>query len=188
MEWDKSCSVNVVLPKLPEEGSHKAALCCGDWVAEITPLVHDVSSHAGPWWTQLMQHVGQVYKKWLASDSLTRLLFTVDIEVKHNALWLESRMASMRLAALPASLKAEVIAARKLTAGAIMLEVLKRFQPLSEKSALRTCRRRGQCGRCGPGTGTSSQMWSGASELAVTLPDPVVLQIYAFAVVKGALT
>ena len=77
--------------------------------------------------------------------------------------------------------KAEVIAARKLTAGAIMLEVLKRFQPLSEKSALRTCRRRGQCGRCGPGTGTSSQMWSGASELAVTLPDPVVL-LHAFAV------
>ena len=112
-------------------------------MAEITPLVHDVSSHAGPWWTQLMQHVGQVYKKWLASDSLTRLLFTVDIEVKPNALWLESRMASMWLAALPASLKAEVIVARKLTAGAVMLEVLKRFQPggLSKKSALRTCRR-----------------------------------------------
>ena len=39
-------SVSVVLPKLPEEGSHQAALRCGDWLAEITPLVADVSSHA----------------------------------------------------------------------------------------------------------------------------------------------
>ena len=46
-----------------------------------------------------------------------------------SMLLLESRVASMLLAALPASLKAEVVAARKLTAGAIVLEVLKRYQP-----------------------------------------------------------
>ena len=76
-------SVNVVLPRLPEEGAHQAALKCGDWIAEITPLVHDVSSFAGQWWNQLMEHVGQVCKQWLlASDPLTRL--AVEVETMPN--------------------------------------------------------------------------------------------------------
>ena len=40
-------SVNVALPRLPEEGA-----------------LHDVSSFAGQWWNQLMEHVRQVYKQW----------------------------------------------------------------------------------------------------------------------------
>ena len=93
-----------------------------------------VSTSAGQRWKQLMDHVGQVYKTRLASDALTRL--NVEIDVRPNSTRLESRVASMLLAALPISLKVEVVAARKLTAGAIILEVLKRYQPggLSEKS------------------------------------------------------
>ena len=61
-------SVNVALPRLPEEDAHQAALKYSDWIAEITPLVHDVSSFAGQWWKQLMEHVGQVYKQWLTPN------------------------------------------------------------------------------------------------------------------------
>lgn len=36
---DDLCAVAVVLPKLPEEGSHQAPLRCGDWIAEVAPLM-----------------------------------------------------------------------------------------------------------------------------------------------------
>ena len=36
--------------RVPEEGSHQAALRCGDWLAEITPLGADVEpAHGGVW-------------------------------------------------------------------------------------------------------------------------------------------
>ena len=114
--------------------------------------------------------------------------------MKPNASRLESRVSSTLLPALPSSLKAKVIAARKLMAGAIMLEVLKRYQPggLSEKSALLK-------GLQSPAPATNAadtieklRVWNRsiirAGELGVTLPDPV-LQAHALdAMVKAVLT
>ena len=175
-------AINVALPKLPDESTPQAALRCGDWIIEIEPLIGDVSGGAARWWTQLMIEVNAVYKVWLSSDALTRL--EVDVQVKPNATRLEGRVTSMLLAALPSSIKSDIIANRKLTAASIMLEVMKRFQPggLGEKSGLLRA-------LTTPDTATSPadgveklRLWSRnvarAVELGVTLPDPV-LQIGA---------
>ena len=129
-------AISVTLPKLPDESTPQPALRCGDWITEIEPLIGDVSGGAARWWTQLMIEVNAVYKVWLSSDALTRL--AVDVQVKPNATRLEGRVTSMLLAALPSSIKSDIIANRKLTAASIMLEVMKRFQPggLGEKSGL----------------------------------------------------
>ena len=125
----------MTLPKLPDESTPQAALRCGDWITEIEPLIGDVSGGAARWWAQLMNEVNAVYKVWLSSDALTRL--EVDAQVKPHATRLEGRVTSMLLAALPSSIKSDIIANRKLTAASIMLEVMKRFQPgLGEKSGL----------------------------------------------------
>ena len=171
-------AINVTLPKLPDESAPQAALRCGDWITEIEPLIGDVSGGAARWWIQLMVEVNAVYKVWLSSDALTRL--EVDAQVKR----LEGRVTSVLLAALPTSIKSDVIANRKLTAASIMLEVMKRFQPggLGEKSGLLRA-------LTAPETATSPadgveklRLWSRnvarAVELGVTLPDPV-LQIGA---------
>ena len=117
-----------------------------------------------------MSEVTAVYKVWLSSEP--------------NATRLEGRVTSMLLAALPSSIKSDIIANRKLTAASIMLEVMKRFQPggLGEKSGLLRA-------LTAPETATSPtdgveklRLWSRnvarAVELGVTLPDPV-LQIGA---------
>ena len=62
-------SVSVVLPRLPEEGAHQAALKCGDWIAEITSLINDVGAKASKWWSTLMKEVGEAYKLWLSSTT-----------------------------------------------------------------------------------------------------------------------
>ena len=118
----------------------------------------------------------------MRSDALTRL--EVGVQVKPNATRLEGRVTSMLLAALPTSIKSDIIANRKLTAASITLEVMKRFQPggLGEKSGLLRA-------LTAPETATSPadgveklRLWSRnvarAVELGVTLPDPV-LQIGA---------
>ena len=113
-------AINVTLPKLPDESAPQAALRCGDWwITEIEPLIGDVSGGAAHWWTQLMIEVNAVYKVWLSSDALTRL--EMDVQVKPNATRLEGRVTSMLLAALPSSIKSDIIANRKLTAASIML-------------------------------------------------------------------
>ena len=128
-----------------------------DWIAEITPLVHDVSSFAGSWWNQLMEHVGQVYKRWLASDALTRL--TVEIE----ALTLQGWRVGWHLCSL-------LRFHRKLTAG----ELKSLQSPAPATNAPDAIEKLLAWHR----------NVTRAGELGVTLPDPV-LQVHLDAVVKG---
>ena len=92
----------------------------------------------------------------------------------------------MLLAALPSSIKSDIIANRKLTAASIMLEVTKRFQPggrgLGEKSGLLRALTTPETAAF-PADGVEKlHLWSRnvarAVEVGVTLPDPV-LQIGA---------
>ena len=92
-------AVAAVLPKLPEEGSHQAPLRYGDWIAEVAPLIQDVSAGAGKLWSDLMAKVGETFRCWLAYDPLTRL--TIDIPTRPNSSRLEGRVTSLLLTSLP---------------------------------------------------------------------------------------
>ena len=121
----------------------------------------------GRMWSQLKGGCGsgvQVYKRWLASESLTP-------------------GGQCGIYAIYAPCGAEMVAARKLTAGAIILEVLKRYQPggLSEKSALLKNLQALSTAVNAIDAVEKLRTWNRnivrAGELAVMLPDPV-LQVY----------
>ena len=55
-----------VLPKLSEVSSRTASLEAGDWLAQLRPLIGDVSEHATEWWDGLINATVRVYRTWLA--------------------------------------------------------------------------------------------------------------------------
>ena len=48
-------SFPVVLPKLVDPGDRHSALQAGDWIAQVRPLMADVSSQAGWWWDCIVE-------------------------------------------------------------------------------------------------------------------------------------
>jgi len=60
--------VPTTLPVLAENTTKHAALKAGDWLAQIEPLVSDVSAHAGFWWEKLLEAT-----EWLQAAALQRL-------------------------------------------------------------------------------------------------------------------
>ena len=74
-EWEEETlrSVPITFPKLPEAGSRTAALEAGDWLAQLAPLVGDVSQKAAAWWGRVMELCMELYRSWLTASPLERL-------------------------------------------------------------------------------------------------------------------
>ena len=52
------------LPKLPELGAKEAGpLAAGDWLAEIKPIMMDLSTSAAVWWEHIMNNAERAYQK-----------------------------------------------------------------------------------------------------------------------------
>ena len=62
------------LPKLPELGAKEAGpLAAGDWLAEIRPIMMDLSASAAVWWEHIMRHAEKAYQRWLDMRPVERL-------------------------------------------------------------------------------------------------------------------
>ena len=46
-------NVPITLPTLKDVSEPQAALCAGDWLSELMPLISDVSEGARVWWTMV---------------------------------------------------------------------------------------------------------------------------------------
>ena len=109
-------------------------------MVQVRPLIGDVAPIALRWWDELMNEVMQRYQTWLQSDPIERLRVPAPQQSLYNfnatRQRLELRVSTMLLAAMPPSLKEEVVASRQLTAGEIMYKVLRHFQPggIAEKA------------------------------------------------------
>eukprot|EP00435_Cladocopium_sp_Y103_P063713 s785_g25.t1 len=66
-------STNPTMPKLPAPSSKNASVEVTDWLAEIRPLIGDLSTRASSWWDRTMQETMHTYQKWLAYTPLERL-------------------------------------------------------------------------------------------------------------------
>ena len=132
-------SVPIVFPKLPEASSSTAGLEAGDWIAQLAPLVGDISHRAATWWSRVLARCMGLYKVWLEASPLERLHMEIPAveEVSPGQLRLDQRVTALLLAALPEALKEELIANRQLHTAAILLRVLKAYQPggQAEKAA-----------------------------------------------------
>ncbi len=110
-----------------------AGLQCGDWMAQIRPLMGDLATTSLAWWDAMVQGVNMKYQVWLAASPLECLNMAYQDEKVYNRSTARQRMdlrsSALLVAALPTSLKEELVASRSLTSGRILFRVLQIYQP-----------------------------------------------------------
>ena len=118
---------NLELPKIQNQCS---AVEFGDWLAIVGPLMADLSGTSSHWWALVMRAANTAYTTWTTSTPLERLRQRVALPPE-AARWprTEQRAVTMLLAAVPDSIRRELIAARKLNTVEIVFALLCRFQP-----------------------------------------------------------
>ena len=184
-EKDVLKAIPVVLPMLPEHQGRESGIICGDWMVQVRPLIGDVAPMALCWWDDLMSEVMRRYQTWLQSDPLERLRMPSPQQGLYNfnatRKRLELRISTMLLAAMPPSLKEEVVASRQLTAGEIMYKVLRHYQPggVQEKTETLQSLSVMQSAKTAKEAVESLRRWRRrqlrALELHASLPDPSIM-------------
>ena len=170
---------SVELPTLPSDAN---ALSFGDWLATIQPLIADVSVSAEEWWAVTLKGVDELYTQWLASDPLQRLRLDTGTSSAATR-WprTERRMTSLLLQAVPDNIKAEAVAARKLSVTHLLFTLFVKFQPGGQGERVTLIRFLTELKTTGSMVDLAQNLrqwrrwWNRARELAVMLPDPVIL-------------
>ena len=170
---------SVDLPPLPSDAN---ALSFGDWLATIQPLIADVSVSAEEWWAVTLKGVDELYTQWLASDPLQRLRLDTGTSSAATR-WprTERRMTSLLLQAVPDNIKAEAVAARKLSVTHLLFTLFVKFQPGGQGERVTLIRFLTELKTTGSMVELAQNLrqwrrwWNRAQELAVMLPDPVIL-------------
>ena len=104
------------LPKLPEL-SETSCIDVGDWLHSLECPMGDLSNGSAVWWSETLQCLDRFYESYLKSSNLAKLSLKPEtfatIMLKEDK-WgrVDKRATSMILAALPESVKAEVLASR----------------------------------------------------------------------------
>ena len=184
-------SIPITLPKLVEANAEQAAIKAGDWLSEVRPLVEDVSDRAGWWWSQIMKIATSTYHRWLSAGPLERLRVEPEKTELVGFERLESRVVSMLLAAIPTSVKQEVISMRQVQCVYIVYKILKVYQPggVTERSATLMALTSTKAAATASEAVDSLQAWNRhllrARELDLTVPDPL-LQVRALTEVMRA--
>ena len=170
---------SVDLPPLPSEAS---SIQFGDWLATIEPLLADISYSSVEWWSKIMDTVRKAYEAWLVEDPLGRLRLKVEIPQEALA-WprTEKRALAMLLQALPEKLRAEMVAARKLTTPQLMFRLYCLYQPggQAERSSLLQLLTESKGMNNPQEMASTMRQWlrwlDRSEELGLVLPDPMVL-------------
>ena len=64
-EEDTMKATTIVLPTLNPPVAGDAGLTCGDWLAQLRPLMGDLATTSLTWWDDMMTEVMKKYKVWL---------------------------------------------------------------------------------------------------------------------------
>ncbi len=92
-----------------------------------------LATNALAWWDAMVQEVNTKYQVWLAASPLQRLNMAYPDEKVYNTSLARQRMdlrsSALLMAAVPTSLKDELVASRSLTSGRILFRVLQTYQP-----------------------------------------------------------
>ena len=130
------------LPKLSQSDLANSAVVCGNWLAQVRQIMVGLSTSASVWWEGVERPATAAYRRWLVADPLGRLSIdpsTVIGEFDRSLYGrVESRSVSLLLAAVPQSIRDDVVTNRWLSSAAVLFRVLCLFQPggSSERSHL----------------------------------------------------
>ena len=129
------------IPKLQEWCSDTAPIDFNDWLLCLGPPMSDLSQSSEQWWEETLKAARRWYEKHMALTPIERLTHkAVATPGMTKAKWsrVEHRAASLLLAAVPESLKEEVISSKEVTTLAILTRGMCVYQPggLSERVAV----------------------------------------------------
>ena len=180
---DSLRSFPITLPRLIEPSVQNAALQAGDWLTQVRPLIADTSTKAGTWWDQLLELTMRQYGKWLEANPLERLQISPpqESELPSGHERLEQRITNMLLAAVPTSIKDELIATRQLTPQGILFKVLRVYQPggLGERASILSALTNTREATSAQEAVEDLRLWHRqllrTCELKAALPDPTLL-------------
>ena len=132
-------------------------------------------------WDLMMADVMKAYHKWLNASPMDRLAIRPEVVVEDKYKRLEARITNMMVAAVPATLKQEALAARDLIVAGLLFRALKTFQPggLHERAqtlaTLTTVQPAKNVTACQEALRQWQRQLRRAEELQLALPDPLLM-------------
>ncbi|CAE7401736.1 unnamed protein product, partial [Symbiodinium microadriaticum] len=172
------------LPTL--EGLHapSPATRAGDWLAQIRPLLCDLSEWSQLWWARVEWEAQTLYRQWSRVPSIEKGMIQprMSIELMHVRFRrLESRAYGMLQSAVPQTIRDELLATRSLHCVGLLFQILKVYAPggLQERAQVLN-----ELTNLGTAKGaadivaalrTWSRGYARAANMGVNIPDPALL-------------
>ena len=129
------------LPALSEWSATMGPIDLNDWMALIEPMMCDLSNSSAQWWQQLVMEAHLWYQRHLQLPPLDRVAHVPAPSpelAKPKWARLERRASTLLLMAVPEGQREELISAKRLSAMAIICQLLVTYQPggLAEKELI----------------------------------------------------
>ena len=124
---------SLAFPCWPSLKSDEGSLLYQDWLVVIGGLIGDVSDSAAVWWSKVLEVVDMAYGSWISSSPIDRL--RVEPLVPSELLqgrWtrVNLRVCSMLMAAIPGSIRSDVVARKcNQPAPALLFRLHTTYQP-----------------------------------------------------------
>ena len=171
-----------VLPVLPPIRVESASVDLLDWLELIEAPMADLSDGSSTWWRKVRAKAAAAYDVWVVSGPIERLsVFPEAAGDLEEGRWsrVNSRAASMILAALHESIRSELVS-RRMTGSvtAILFRLLTLYQPGGEEEKLRTLQqlqnppRESDAGKAVESLRAWNRWLRRCDELNIQAPDP----------------
>ena len=172
------------LPAL--EGVHLPAPAtrAGDWLAQIRPLLYDLSEWSQLWWNRVEWEAQTLYRQWSRAPSIEKGLIQprMSIELTHVRLRrLESRAYGMLQSSVPQAIRDELLATRSLHCVGLLFQILKVFAPggMQERAQVLTELTNLGSAKSAADIVSALRAWSRcharAVSMGVMIPDPALI-------------
>ena len=172
------------LPAL--EGVHLPAPAtrAGDWLAQIRPLLYDLSEWSQLWWNRVEWEAQTLYRQWSRAPSIEKGLIQprMSVELTHVRLRrLESRAYGMLQSSVPQAIRDELLATRSLHCVGLLFQILKVFAPggMQERAQVLTELTNLGSAKSAADIVSALRAWSRcharAVSMGVIIPDPALI-------------
>ena len=168
--------------ELPVLHENSTPLQYGDWLSLVDSLMGDLSYTSDMWWGMVRNAVEVSYKEWLVSNPMDRLRIKPKVDPR-AAGWprTERRALAMLLAAIPESIRNEIVSTRRMSTEQVLFRLSVVFQPggSQERFKLLQSLTDSKFGTSAPDVLEWVRTWRRqvrrSLELGIVLPDALVL-------------
>ncbi|OLP85962.1 hypothetical protein AK812_SmicGene32990 [Symbiodinium microadriaticum] len=173
------------LPMLESPGKETSPVDIQDWLEEVGSIMGDLSDTSNEWWKAVREMADTHYKRWVTATPMEKLALALpkDAKLEYGKYGrVNSRAAGMILGALPAEVKSEMVT-KKCTGSStsLVFKLLTTYRPGGEQEKTQLLEQLTTPeGATSPDLAVQAlrrwgRWFSRAQDLAVTVPDPVLM-------------